>query len=90
MLQKISWDTFKIKNENQTKSFEDLCYHLFCREHNLSNGIKADFNQAGLETYPIKSNITSKIIGFQAKFFEPSISYSQIEKSIKKALSNYK
>lgn len=90
MLQKINWDTFKVKNENQTKSFEDLCYHLFCREHNLSNGIKADFNQAGLETYPIKSNKTNKIIGFQAKFFEPSISYSQIEKSIKKALSNYK
>jgi len=90
MLQKINWDTFKIKNENQTKSFEDLCYHLFCREHLISNGIKADFNQAGLETYPIKSNTTKKIVGFQAKFFEPSISYSQIEKSIKKALSNYK
>ena len=90
MLQKIDWNIFKVKNENQTKSFEDLCYHLFCREHEISDGIKADFNQVGLETFPIKSNKKNKVVGFQAKFFEPKISYPQIKKSIQKAIANYK
>ena len=47
---KINWNVFKIKNENPTKAFEDLCYHLFCRKHNFFDGVPADFNQAGLDT----------------------------------------
>lgn len=87
-MQKISWNQFKVKNENPTKSFENLCYHLFCRKFSINEGIKADFNQAGLETEPIFFN--GKHHGFQAKFFEPKIDYSQIKKSVKIALKRSK
>ncbi|KUJ55629.1 NACHT domain-containing protein [Chryseobacterium aquaticum] len=85
---KINWNVFKIKNENPTKSFEDLCYHLFCRKHNFFDGIPADFNQAGLETYPKKSKTQSIIVGFQSKFFENERNYyQQIKSSVTKALN---
>lgn len=89
MAQKIDWNLFKQKNSNETEAFEDMCYHLFCRKHNFPDGIKADFNQAGLETFPLKSNNTGEIVGFQSKFFSPSISYSQIKKSIVKAINTF-
>lgn len=61
-------DSFKVKNENYTQAFEDLSYRLFCRKHNFPEGIKADFNQAGLETYPKKSYATDLNIGFSLNF----------------------
>ncbi len=84
---KINWNVFKIKNENPTKAFEDLCYHLFCRKHNFFDGVPADFNQAGLETYPKKSKTQNIIVGFQSKFFENERNYyQQIKSSVTKAL----
>jgi hypothetical protein len=88
-MQLINWDQFKIKNPNYNQSFENLCYHLFCREFKISEGIKADFNQAGLETQPIRHS-DGKYYGFQSKFFEHTTDYGQIEKSVKKALDTYK
>lgn len=86
---KIDWNTFKLKNENSTKSFEDLCYHLFCRTHKFAEGIKADFNHAGLETYPQKSNVNKKNVGFQSKFFEYNADYKQIKASVVKAIERH-
>ncbi|MGE8511936.1 MAG: NACHT domain-containing protein [Chryseobacterium culicis] len=86
---KIDWNTFKVKNENYTKSFEDLCYHLFCRTHKFPSGIKADFNHVGLETYPKLSTVTGKRVGFQSKFFEHSNDYGQILNSIEKAIEKH-
>ena len=74
-MQKMNWDHFKIKNENWTKAFEDLCYHLFCRKYRLKDGIRANYNQIGLETHPINDE-SGDLIGFQAKFFENVSSFS--------------
>ncbi len=84
----IDWNQFKVKNKNYRVAFEDLCYYLFCREFKITNGIKADFNQVGLETYPVKYG--DKYYGFQAKFFEHSADYTQIKNSVRKALDTYK
>ncbi|MBH1959940.1 MAG: hypothetical protein I8H68_07495 [Flavobacteriia bacterium] len=86
---KINWNAFKVKNENTTKSFEELCYHLFCRSHEFLDGVRADFNQVGLETYPKLSRIENINVGFQSKFLENDNNYKQIEKSIVKAIETY-
>jgi DNA polymerase III delta prime subunit len=91
---KIDWNQFKVKNENYRKSFEDLCYYLFCRRFCIKEGIKVDYNNIGLETYPFYNKETKKSIGFQSKFFDNKLSDSsskkQIIDSIKKAKKNYK
>lgn len=49
--------------------------------------IGADFNQAGLETEPVKYK--GKFYGFQSKYFSPSMDYKQIEHSVQLALTSY-
>ena len=80
----IDFTRFKIKNPDYTAAFEDLCYHLFCREFKVPGGARADFNEVGLETKPVAYE--GKYYGFQSKFFEHRIDGGQIEESIKKAL----
>ena len=65
-----------------------MCYFLFCRKYGINDGIRTDFNQVGLETEPIKYT-DEKYYGFQAKFFDKSINYQNIENSVDKALENY-
>lgn len=84
----INWKVFGIKNAKATEAFESLCYFLFCRRFELNNGIRTDFNQVGLETEPIKHS-DGKYYGFQSKFFEKSVNYTNIGESIDKALENY-
>lgn len=86
---KIDWNSFRSKNENFTKSFEELCYQLFCRKHKFPEGIRADFNQAGLETYPKLSSVLGMSVGFQSKFFENGTDYSQIKKSVETAIEEF-
>jgi len=90
---RLNWSDFKLKNENCTKSFEELCYHLFCRKYKLKEGVRADYNQIGLETYPVKDK-NNNLIGFQSKFFENKLSdnssVKQIIDSIKKTKKTYK
>ena len=80
---KISWDKFKVKNEDYRKSFEELAYFLFCRKFKRNAGIFRYKNQTGIETEPIKEN--QKLIGFQAKWFESKIDKDNITGSISKA-----
>lgn len=91
---KINWNQFKVKNENYRKSFEDLCYYIFCRKFCIKEGIRVDYNNVGLETYPVYNTKTKKWIGFQSKFFDNELSNNsskkQIIDSIKKAKKNYK
>lgn len=91
---KISWDKFKVKNEDYRKSFEELAYFLFCRKYSQSEGIRVDYNQVGLETYPIFDPNKKEYVGFQAKFFDNKISETssirQIKDSIEKAKKHYK
>ncbi len=85
---KIDFNEFKIRNPNPRKAFEELCYHLFCRKFRLSEGIRADFNEVGLETKPVF--FQGKHYGFQSKFFDHTNSGEQIKASIKKAIKAFK
>ena len=84
----INWRIFEIKHPKATDAFESLCYFLFCRKYGLKDGIRTDFNQVGLETEPVKYS-DGKYYGFQAKFFDKNINYTNILDSITKALANY-
>lgn len=88
-MKEINWKAFELKHTKATEAFEMLCYFLFCRKYNQTEGIRTDFNQVGLETEPIKNN-NGKYCGFQAKFFEKNINYANINDSIEKALKYYK
>lgn len=87
-MQSINWKTFEIKNLKATEAFESLCYFLFCRKYGLTEGARTDFNQVGLETEPVK-NSDGEYCGFQSKFFEKTINYSNISESVNKALEAY-
>lgn len=91
---KINWDKFKVKNEDYRKSFEELAYFLFCRKFSKSDGIRVDYNQVGLETYPIYDYAKKEWVGFQSKFFDNKLSdassVTQIKNSITKAKNSYK
>lgn len=84
----ISWKKFEIKHPKATDAFESLCYFLFCRRFGLKDGIRTDFNQVGLETEPVK-HTDGKYYGFQSKFFDKNINYTNISESISKAIANY-
>jgi len=87
-MQEINWNNFKAKfNGKEQKSFEWLCYLLFCNEFNIKPGIFRYKNQAGIETEPIEYD--GKLIGFQAKFYETKIRENKddIKNSIAKTKS---
>ncbi|SKA92244.1 hypothetical protein SAMN05428976_11918 [Clostridium sp. USBA 49] len=83
----IDWRQFGRKFESLQASFEQLCHYLFCRELKITSTVSADHNQKGLETKPVK--FQDKYYGYQAKFFEKSINYTQIKESIKNALDEF-
>jgi hypothetical protein len=88
-MQQIDWKNFGDELPGSKRDlFEDLCLQLFCRKHQLSEGIPGDFNQAGLETEPVKG-IDGKTYGFQSKFFDGAVDYKQIKESIDKALEKH-
>jgi hypothetical protein len=83
----IDWNKFGVTGASKRDSFEELCLHLFCRRHKLSEGVSGDFNQAGLETEPVK--VGKKTYGFQSKHFDKRLDYSQIKDSIVTSLNKY-
>ena len=87
-LVEINWNIFKAKfNGKEQKTFENLCYLLFCDEFNQDSGIFRYKNQAGIETEPIEHE--GVFIGFQAKFYETKVSENvqDIKNSIERAKS---
>lgn len=69
----INWDVFRVKfHGKEREEFEYLSYLLFCYEFNQNIGILQYKNQIGIETEPIEIN--GKSIGFQAKFYDTSLS----------------
>lgn len=82
----LDWAKFEILNKKYANAFETLCLHLFSR-YVHTECIGADFNQAGLETEPVKYK--GKFYGFQSKYFSPSMDYKQIEHSVQLALTSY-
>jgi len=69
----INWNIFKLKfYGKEQKSFEWLCYLLFCKEFKQNIGLSGYKNHAGIETDPIKIN--GENIGWQAKFYDTRLS----------------
>lgn len=66
----IKWSNFdnKFEGGKQENAFEALCYHLFCHEFGLKNGLFRYKNQAGIETDPCQ--IGDEVVGFQAKYYD--------------------
>lgn len=92
----INWDNFKTYNQDSRGvryKFEDLCRQLFANE-NLSENkqfryLHANPNNYGLETEPIYDEVNQQWIGFQAKFFDGDVDYSQIKHSAEKTVEYY-
>lgn len=93
-MERLNWDNFNIKNRDNTKAFEDMCRVLFLRE--LKKGAYDygyNVNEAGLEIQPILNDEDGKWYGAQCKYFscgESSNKYSQIYKSLSKAIKYFK
>jgi len=87
---KPNWDIFKAKfSDNPQDNFEWLCYVLFCKEYNKTNGVFRYKNQSGIETNPIQ--VGSEVVGFQSKFYEGSLSShgTDLVDTLEKSKSNY-
>ncbi|MBK8302330.1 MAG: hypothetical protein IPK98_02490 [Chloracidobacterium sp.] len=85
-MQALSWNTFGQKFESKQSSFEDLAMFLCCRELGISK-IDSYRNQPGIETEPFKAK--GKVYGFQAKYFDSTFKWTQVENSVNKALTTY-
>lgn len=87
---KPNWDIFRAKfSENPQYNFEWYCYMLFCKEFNQPYGVFRYKNQSAIETNPIK--IDSELIGWQAKFYDTSLSSHKVDflNTIEKSKRDY-
>ena len=96
MITQITWDCFKTYNPDARGiqyKFEDLCRQLFINDnlaHNkLGRYLHSNPNNPGLETEPIYDEKNKRWIGFQAKFFEHNVDYTQISASVKQIIKYY-
>lgn len=77
----INWSVFEAKyGAGAWKAFEDLCNCLFCKQLGIINGLISRINQPDIETDPVR--IGDELIGFQVKYYGPSIRISQKEKEL--------
>lgn len=86
----IKWTNFdnKFEGGKQQNAFEALCYHLFCCEFGLKNGLFRYKNQTGIETDP--AQVGDEIIGFQAKHCDAATSLSSKKTKLIQAIKNTK
>lgn len=96
MLYKLTWEQIKdtiVDDKGIRIKFENLCRQLFVNEYLSKNKkiktVHSNPNNPGIEAEPVYDELNNRWIGFQAKFFEDKISYSQILHSIKKAVEYY-
>ena len=90
MITKPDWNIFKAKfSENPQSNFEWFCYLLFCVEFGIPLGIFRYKNQSGIETNPVA--FENEVIGWQAKFYETTLSGHKIEliEMLKKSKGSY-
>lgn len=92
----INWDSFSIYNQDARGiryKFEDMCRQLFALENLAENKnnryLHSEHNNPGIETEPIFDETNKRWIGFQAKFFDSKVDYSQIEHSAQKTVEYY-
>lgn len=87
---KPDWNIFKANfSENPQNNFEWFCYLLFCLEFGKEFGIFRYKNQSGIETNPI--SIGEEVIGWQAKFYETTLSdhKSELTSTLTKSKRDY-
>ncbi|MDR0461334.1 MAG: hypothetical protein LBH62_07935 [Nitrososphaerota archaeon] len=85
----VDWNVFSCKFSGKEEiTFQKLAYLLFCAEHNLPWGIFSYHNQVGIETEPI--SFEGHIVGFQAKYYNPSTSLSSKTSELKKMIDDSK
>ncbi|MHB1154031.1 MAG: P-loop NTPase family protein [Eubacteriales bacterium] len=85
----VDWKIFEYKfSGKEEKAFEHLAYLLFCAEHGLPIGVFRYFNQTGIETEPIEYK--DQVIGFQAKYYSPTIALSSKVFELKKMIDDSK
>lgn len=94
---KITWEQFAVcSNEAQSINhrFEDLSRQLFVYEFLKGNKecrhLHSNPNNPGIESEPVYDEINHKWIGYQAKFFQRDVDYSQIQHSANKTVKYYK
>ena len=92
----INWDCFRTYNQDSRGvryKFEDLCRQLFANENISGNKqfkyLHSNPNNYGLEAEPIFEESRKLWIGFQAKFFDNTVGYSQIKASADKIVEYY-
>ena len=92
----INWESFEVYNQDSRGirfKFEDLCRQLFVNENISGNRrfryLHSNPNNAGLETEPIYDEVNKCWIGFQAKYFNSRVGYSQIEHSAQEIVEKY-
>ena len=82
-MKNLTWQQFAVKHQQDPRSvFEDMSRDLFKREHACSQ-LETYHNHPGIEAEPILDHDKKKWIGFQAKYFENTFDYSEVEESIK-------
>lgn len=93
----ITWEQFITRNNyarGVRYKFEDLCRQLFSYEflsrNNVNRYVHSNPNNPGIESEPILDEVNNRYIGYQAKFFDNDVDYSQIKESAKKAVKYYK
>lgn len=93
----ITWEQF-ITSKHDARGvrykFEDLSRQLFTYEFLSGNKeykyVHSNPNNPGIESEPILDEQNNKYIGYQAKFFDNNVDYSQIKESAQKAVKHYK
>ncbi|MCM1160738.1 MAG: hypothetical protein NC412_05900 [Roseburia sp.] len=93
----ITWEQF-ITSNNDARGvrykFEDLSRQLFTYEflsrNNVCKFVHSNPNNPGIESEPILDEVNNRYIGYQAKFFDNGVDYSQIKDSAQKAVKHYK
>lgn len=92
----ITWDNFIINNNDSRgvqSKFEDLCrqlfVNLFLSVNKSISFLHGNPNNPGLEAEQVFDEKNKRWIGFQAKFFENAVSYSQIYHSAEKIVEYY-
>ena len=92
-VEKISWEYFKVCNNDVRLKFEELCRQIFEKEFLAFNKehiyVHCNPNNPGLESEPIYDENNKRYIGYQAKFFDESVDYNQILRSAQNIVKYY-
>lgn len=96
MAVEVNWENFASNNndpEGIQYKFENLCRQLFTNEflseNKITRNLHANPNNPGIEAEPILDERTGQYIGFQVKYFDGNVQYSQILHSMENAIQYY-